>query len=166
MTISDQELEILAHSLSDALLNSGARVTCVESCTGGWVSKVLTDVPGSSAWFGWGFVTYSSAAKQGALNLSEDILSKHGAVSESAVVSMAKKALDKAGAEFSVAVSGIAGPDGGTEDKPVGTVWFAWIGPQTIRAECCHFDGNRESVRRKSVARALEGLLVIVEQDA
>jgi nicotinamide-nucleotide amidase len=111
-------------------------------------------------------VTYSSAAKKGALSLSEDLLSKHGAVSESAVVSMAKNALGKAGTEFSVAVSGVAGPDGGTEDKPVGTVWFAWIGPQTIRAECCHFDGDRESVRRKSVARALEGLLTIVEQDA
>ena len=166
MTPSDQELETLARSLGTVLLSSGARVACAESCTGGWISKTLTDVPGSSAWFGWGFVTYANDAKRGALDVAEETLSEHGAVSEAVVAAMAEKAREQAGAEFSVAVSGVAGPDGGTADKPVGTVWFAWRGPKTMRAECCRFEGDRESVRRQSVARALEGLLAIVEQDA
>lgn len=166
MTPSDQELEALARSLGVALLGSGAQVACAESCTGGWISKTLTDVPGSSAWFGWGFVTYANGAKRGALDVAEDTLREHGAVSEAVVLVMAEKVRDKAGAEFSVAVSGVAGPDGGTEATPVGTVWFAWRGPKAKRAECRRFDGDREAIRRQSVAHALEGLLAIVAQDA
>ena len=166
MTPTDEELESLARTLGDALLGSRAKVACAESCTGGWISKVLTDVPGSSSWFGWGFVTYANEAKRGELDVPVESLSEHGAVSEPVVAAMAQKARERSGAEYAVAVSGIAGPDGGTEDKPVGTVWFAWGGPQTIRTERCRFDGNREFVRRQSVARALEGLLAIVGEDA
>lgn len=166
MSPSDRELEALARSLGEALLRRGARAACAESCTGGWISKALTDVPGSSAWFGWGFVTYANAAKRGMLEVPEAVLREHGAVSEPVVVAMAQQAREKAGTEFAVAVSGVAGPDGGSVDKPVGTVWFAWAGAQTTRTERCLFEGNRESVRRLSVARALEGLLAIVGPDA
>ena len=166
MTPTDRELESLARKLGDALLQSGASVACAESCTGGWVSKVLTDVPGSSSWFGWGFVTYANEAKQDELHVADETLREHGAVSEPVVAAMVQGARERSGAEYAVAVSGIAGPDGGTEDKPVGTVWIAWGGPRTIRAERFHFDGDREFVRRQSVARALQGLLVIVGEDA
>jgi len=165
MNPPDRRLQTLARSLGIALLARKAHMTCAESCTGGWISKALTDVPGSSAWFGWGFVTYGNDAKRGALQVPEETLREHGAVSEAVVVAMARGARDRAGAEFSVAVSGVAGPDGGTEAKPVGTVWFAWCGPRTSRTECCRFDGDRESVRRQSVARALEGSLALVERD-
>ena len=166
MTPTDRELEDLSQKLGNALLGIGAKVACAESCTGGWISKVLTDVPGSSSWFGWGFVTYADEAKRGELDVPMEVLSEHGAVSEPVVAAMAQKALERSGAEYAVAVSGIAGPDGGTEDKPVGTVWFAWSGRQTIRIECRRFAGNREFVRRQSVERALEGLLAIVAEDA
>ena len=165
MTPTDQELDDLSQKLGNALLGIGAKVACAESCTGGWISKVLTDVPGSSSWFDWGFVTYADEVKRGELDVPKEALSEHGAVSEPVVAVMAQKALERSGAEYAVAVSGIAGPDGGTEDKPVGTVWFAWGGRQMMRTECCRFAGNREFVRRQSVARALEGLLAIVGED-
>ena len=166
MTSTDRKLEDLSQKLGNTLLGIGAKVACAESCTGGWISKVLTDVPGSSSWFGWGFVTYADEAKRGELDVPIEVLSEHGAVSEPVVAAMAQKALERSGAEYAVAVSGVAGPDGGTEDKPVGTVWFAWGGRQMISTECCHFAGNREFVRRQSVVRALEGLLAIVGEDA
>ena len=122
-------------------------MACAESCTGGWISKTLTDVPGSSAWFGWGFVTYADDAKRDALGVPQSVLSAHGAVSEAVVAAMAERARTRAAAEFSVAVSGVAGPDGGTRDKPVGTVWFAWCGSGAARTERCRFDGDREAVR-------------------
>ena len=118
-----------------------------------------------ASWFDWGFVTYADEVKRGELDVPKEALSEHGAVSEPVVAVMAQKALERSGAEYAVAVSGIAGPDGGTEDKSVGTVWFAWGGRQMIRTECCRFAGNREFVRRQSVARALEGLLAIVGED-
>jgi len=166
MTPTDRKLEGLSQKLGNALLGIGAKVVCAESCTGGWISKVLTDVPGSSSWFGWGFVTYADEAKRGELDVPMELVSEYGAVSEPVVAAMAQKALERSGAEYAIAVSGIAGPDGGTEDKPVGTVWFAWGGRQMISTECCRFAGNREFVRRQSVVRALEGLLAIVGEDA
>ena len=164
MKYTDKGLGVLARSLGEALLSRGVRVACAESCTGGWISKVLTDIPGSSVWFEWGLVTYSNEAKKEALGVSEMILSEQGAVSEPVVIGMAQGVQQMAAVEFSVAVSGIAGPDGGTDEKPVGTVWFAYGSPSSIQTDCCHFDGDRESVRRQSVAHALMSLLKIVKQ--
>jgi nicotinamide-nucleotide amidase len=164
MKSTDTKLEVLARSLGEALLFRGARVACAESCTGGWISKVLTDIPGSSAWFGWGLVAYANDAKKEALGVPETILSEHGAVSEPVVIAMAKGIQNMAAAEFSVAVSGIAGPGGKTDESPVGTVWFAYGSPQNIQTDCRHFDGDRESVRRQSVAHALTSLLIIVRK--
>ncbi len=167
MTVSsDKDLNRLGCKLGEALLAKGWSVATAESCTGGWIAKVLTDIPGCSQWFGWGFVTYADEAKRGELDVPMETLSEHGAVSEPVVAAMAQKALERSGAEYAVAVSGIAGPDGGTEDKPVGIVWFAWGGRQMILTECCRFAGSREFVRRQSVERALEGLLAIVAEDA
>ncbi len=153
----------LAVAVGDALLRCGARVATAESCTGGWIAKVLTDIAGSSAWFERGWVTYSNTAKQQDLGVTEALLASHGAVSEAAVLAMAQGALERSGAEFAVAVSGVAGPAGGTAAKPVGTVWTAWAwrieASVESRAVCRHFPGDREAVRRQTVVFALEGLL-------
>lgn len=153
----------LAVAVGEALLRRGARVATAESCTGGWIAKVLTDIAGSSAWFERGWVTYSNTAKQQDLGVTEALLASHGAVSEAAVLAMAHGALERSGVEFAVAVSGVAGPAGGTSAKPVGTVWTAWAwrteASAGSRAECSHFPGDREAVRRQTVVLALEGLL-------
>ena len=177
MTPSDAQLTALARDLGEALRERDARVTCVESCTGGWIAKVLTDVPGSSAWFGWGWVTYSNDAKRQLVGVPEAILAAHGAVSRAAVAAMAQAGRILSGAEFSVAVSGVAGPGGGTVEKPVGTVWFAWDAPPemlegatvgTVDPDVpgvtarCLFSGDRESIRRQTVAHALRGMLELV----
>ena len=124
---------------------------------------MLTDIAGSSAWFERGWVTYSNTAKQQDLGVTEALLVSHGAVSEAAVLAMAHGALERSGVEFAVAVSGVAGPAGGTSAKPVGTVWTAWAwrteASAGSRAECSHFPGDREAVRRQTVVLALEGLL-------
>ncbi len=134
-----------------------------ESCTGGWISKALTDVPGSSEWFETGFVAYGNGAKTALLGVLPAELEQHGAVSEAVVKAMALGALERAGADIAVAVSGIAGPDGGTPGKPVGTVWLAWAWRRGqsvhVQARRKSFKGDREAVRRKSVAGALSGLL-------
>lgn len=136
-----------------------------ESCTGGWLAKAITDIAGSSQWFDRGFVTYSNAAKTDQLGVSEKVLEQEGAVSEAAVREMALGALDKSQAHLAVAISGIAGPDGGSAEKPVGTVWMAWatITPSTMVTKLCHFEGNREAVRRAAVIAALEGIMAISE---
>jgi nicotinamide-nucleotide amidase len=134
------------------------RVATAESCTAGWVTKALTDVPGSSRWVESGYVVYSNAAKIRDLNVSVATLRRHGAVSEAAVLAMARGALRATGADVAVAVSGIAGPDGGTAQKPVGTVWFAIAGRQRhLRSGAVVrvFRGDREAVRRQAVATAL-----------
>src|SRR5919108_5340065 len=135
MLPSDNELEQLAMRLGRALLVRGWRVTTAESCTGGWIAKAITDVPGSSQWFDGGIVAYSNAAKQRSLGVPQEVLDVHGAVSEAAVRAMADGARLRSGVELAVAVSGVAGPRGGTPDKPVGTVWLAWSGPQGVSAE-------------------------------
>ena len=180
MTPSDAHLTALAGDLGEALRERGARVACVESCTGGWIAKTLTDVPGSSAWFGWGWVTYANDAKRQLVGVPEAILAAHGAVSEAAVAAMARAGRILSGAEFAVAVSGVAGPDGGTPKKPVGTVWFGWDGPPEMIARgtsgttdpnvpgvTAHrvFAGDRDSIRRQAVAHALGGLLSLVGSD-
>jgi len=163
MIITDLALKQSAMRLGKRLLASGRVVATAESCTGGWIAKVLTDVPGSSAWFGEGFVTYSNEAKRRRLGVPSGVLSDDGAVSEAAVRAMAAGALKRSGADLAVAVSGIAGPGGGVPGKPVGTVWLCWGIRQgkTVRlmTRLRNFRGDRDAVRRKTVQAALLGLL-------
>jgi nicotinamide-nucleotide amidase len=165
MTPTDGDLEALALKLGRALHIRGWRLAAAESCTGGWIAKVMTDVPGSSQWFDGGVVAYSNAAKMGLLGVSSDVLAVHGAVSEEAVRAMAEGARSRFAADLAVAVSGIAGPGGGTADKPVGTVHFAWAAAGGITAARRIFAGSRESVRRETVAFALERLVDLAGDD-
>jgi len=152
------ELQTLATRVAQALGARGRRLATAESCTGGWIAKVLTDLAGSSDWFERGLVTYSNRAKQELLDVPAALLEAHGAVSEAVVAAMARGLRARAGVEVTLAVSGIAGPGGGTPDKPVGTVWFAWDAG-TCRTDGMHFTGDRDAVRRLAVAHALRGLL-------
>jgi nicotinamide-nucleotide amidase len=155
-----ERLETLAVRLGTLLLARGLRLVTAESCTGGWVAKVVTDVAGSSAWFDRGFVTYSNAAKESMLGVRAETLDAEGAVSESVVLEMVAGALGASQAQAAVAVSGIAGPGGGSSAKPVGTVWLAWSvpdGPPWTR--CMHVDGDRDQVRGVAVRAALSGLI-------
>ena len=149
--------------LAAHLLASGRRLVTAESCTGGWIAKLCTDLPGSSRWFLGGAVVYDNALKARALGVNPQTLAEVGAVSEAVVREMAAGALERLGGDVAVAVSGVAGPDGGTPDKPVGTVWFAWgrrDGQGTlIRTALERFPGDREAVRRQAVERALRGVL-------
>ena len=154
------DLHELARQVGEQLLAQHQLLAVAESCTGGWVAKCLTDIAGSSGWFDRGFVTYSNDAKQTMLGVSAATLDAAGAVSEATVREMAAGVLKNSKADVAVAISGIAGPGGAMPGKPVGTVCFAWAraaGEQ--RAETCHFRGDREAVRRQSVAHALQGLL-------
>jgi nicotinamide-nucleotide amidase len=158
-----ESLDKIAASLGHRLQATQLMLATAESCTGGWVAKVVTDIPGSSSWFDRGFVTYSNGAKQDMLGVSADTLADHGAVSEEAALEMARGALAHSLAGVSVAVTGIAGPDGGSEDKPVGTVCFAWaLEGREPSAQRVQFAGNREEVRHQSVRLALERLLELL----
>jgi nicotinamide-nucleotide amidase len=159
---ADKQLQARAARLGDLLLERAWTVTTAESCTGGWIAKVLTDVAGSSQWFSRGFVTYSNEAKAEMLGVPPADLEVHGAVSEQVVAAMVAGAARAARSECAVAVSGIAGPGGDVPGKPVGTVWFAWLAPGVLETRMQCFDGDREAVRRQSVARALEGLTAAV----
>lgn len=146
--------------LRDLLLQRGWMLATAESCTGGWIAKVCTDMAGSSAWFDRGFITYSNAAKQDMLGVQAETLAQFGAVSEAVVAEMAVGALRHSQAQVAVAVSGIAGPSGGSPDKPVGTVCFGWaICDGRVMTETCQFTGDREAVRWQSVVFALNGIL-------
>ena len=162
MAVADIELETLARELGAALTARGWQVACAESCTGGWIAKTLTDLAGSSAWFGWGYVTYANEAKVSALGVEIELLQEHGAVSETVVRAMVEGVRRISGAEIAVAVTGIAGPDGGTPEQPVGTVWFAWAGPAGTRAQVHRLEGERDTIRHDSVALALQGLLALL----
>ena len=162
MTPTDRDLEALALTLGRELEKRRWRLAVAESCTGGWIAKAMTDVAGSSQWFEGGIVAYSNAAKIGLLGLSGDMLAAHGAVSEETVCAMAEGARSRFAADIAVAVSGIAGPGGGTADKPVGTVHFAWAEPSGVTAARRIFAGSRETVRRLTVALALERLNELV----
>ena len=152
--------QVLADRLATEMERRGARVTAAESCTGGWIAKTLTDIPGSSTWFEYGFVSYGNNAKQTLLGVSQETLDTEGAVSQAAVDAMVMGALGASGAEYGIAVSGIAGPGGGSAAKPVGTVWLAWAGPAGVPvSEHFQFDGDRDMVRRQAVSAALTGLL-------
>ncbi|MBK5962908.1 damage-inducible protein CinA [Thiocystis minor] len=158
--IEDESLESIAARLGERMLQLGLRLTTAESCTGGWVAKTVTDIAGSSAWFDRGFVTYSNAAKQEMLGVASETLDAHGAVSEPVAKEMVAGALARSQADTAVAITGIAGPGGGSVDKPVGTVWFAWGMPgQQVLTGCDRFDGDRDRVRQQAVRVALEGLL-------
>ncbi len=158
-TPADAELEALAHATGATLLANRQMLVTAESCTGGWIAKCMTDVPGSSAWFDCGMAAYSYEAKQALLGVRPQTLETHGAVSRECVVEMVSGALVHSGATVAVAVTGIAGPGGGSDDKPVGTVWIGWKRRGGYaRAEVFHFEGSRDAVRRKTVAAALRGL--------
>lgn len=155
--------EMLAAQVGEMLLHQQKLLVTAESCTGGWIAKLITDVPGSSAWFDRGFVTYSNAAKQEMLGVQGSTLDTHGAVSAETVQEMARGALANSQAHVAVAVSGIAGPEGGTPDKPVGLVWLSWAsreGAPLNRQQ--FFPGDREAVRWQTVVAALRGLAEIL----
>ena len=159
-SIFHEPLAPLAMRLGERMLSRGLRLATAESCTGGWIAKVVTDIAGSSAWFERGFVTYSNAAKQEMLGVRAATLSADGAVSEPVAREMVAGALARSQAEVALAVTGIAGPGGGSPEKPVGTVWFAWGQPDRgVVARCHRFAGDREAVRHQAVRVALEGLL-------
>lgn len=156
---SDTELDALAASTGQHLLAARQMLVTAESCTGGWIAKCMTDVPGSSAWFDCGMAAYSYEAKQALLGVRPQTLEQYGAVSRETVVEMVSGALVHSGATIAVAVTGIAGPGGGSEGKPVGTVWIGWKKRGGYaHAEVYHFDGDRDAVRRKTVVTALQGI--------
>jgi len=152
----------LAKALVEELTAASKAVATAESCSGGWVAKAITDIAGSSAVFHYGIVSYSNGAKESLLGVRNETLEQHGAVSEAVVIEMAKGALSLSGADIAVAVSGVAGPAGGSKDKPVGTVWFAWAvrDGAKLRATASleHFDGDRDLVRELTVTHALQGV--------
>ena len=153
----------LAEAVVTDLSAAGKALATAESCTGGWIAKAVTDVPGSSAAFGYGIVSYSNGAKESMLGVKNQTLVDHGSVSEPVVREMAEGALHLSGSDIAVAVSGVAGPDGGTDEKPVGTVWFAWAmrehGKERIETSRQNFSGDRELIRELTVAHALQGVI-------
>jgi nicotinamide-nucleotide amidase len=160
---SDAELHALAERIGARLRASRHMLVTAESCTGGWIAKTVTDIAGSSDWFDCGMAAYSYEAKQALLGVNPHTLEEHGAVSRETAVEMVSGALVHSGASLAVAVTGIAGPGGGTSDKPVGTVWIAWKRRGGYpEARLFHFDGDRDAVRRQTVVAALEGLQALV----
>ena len=152
----------LAQKVGAALKARGLLLVTAESCTGGWVAMEVTAIAGSSDWFERGYVTYSNAAKREELGVAEATLTRHGAVSEETAREMAAGALKHARGQVALAITGVAGPTGGSRDKPVGTVCFAWAHGSKISSETRRFDGDRESVRRQSVLHALQGVLELL----
>lgn len=160
----DEMLYRLAEEVGKALQQRGMMLATAESCTGGWVGAAVTAVPGSSLWFDRGFITYTNEAKQDMLGVAAATLERHGAVSEPTVREMAAGALSRSRAQVALAISGIAGPSGGTAEKPVGTVWLAWgFANGTLTSERRQFAGARDEVRRQAVEYGLQGLLERLE---
>lgn len=161
------ELEKLAEEVGKLLLQRGESLVVAESCTGGWLAQSLTAIAGSSGWFDRGFVTYSNAAKSDMLGVPELTIARHGAVSEPTARLMAQGALARSLGDWAVAVTGIAGPSGGTPEKPVGTVCFAWAGKDGgCEAQTARFSGDRAEVREQSVGHALRGLIERLAQSS
>ncbi len=162
-TYNDRVLYELAENVGQHLLSSGRKLTIAESCTGGWIAKAITDVPGSSQWFEYGFSVYADIAKRDLLGVNISTLEAEGAVSEPAVTEMAEGALDRSKADVAVAVSGVAGPDAAPGGKAVGTVWMCWSRRRgqavESNARIKFFKGDREQIRRYTVGNALKGLL-------
>lgn len=158
-------MDILAAQVGGLLRSHGLMLTTAESCTGGGVAQAITEIAGSSAWFERGFVTYSNLSKQQMLGVSEATLMQYGAVSEPVVREMVAGALANSAAQVALAISGIAGPDGGTPDKPVGTVWFAWgLKNASVHAQRHQIAGNRAEVRAHAVLIALQGIIDLLNQ--
>jgi nicotinamide-nucleotide amidase len=161
--VTDTEsIGALSEALVGELLTAGKTAATAESCTGGWIAKSITDISGSSGCFAYGLVSYSNGAKESLLGVNPATLEEHGAVSEAVVREMAQGALSLSGADVAAAVSGIAGPEGGSEEKPVGTVWFAWAtrnkDKPEIDAEKRFLKGDREQVRARAVVTTLQGI--------
>ncbi len=152
-------MDELANRLGVRLKRANEMLATAESCTGGWAAQVVTSVAGSSAWFERGFVTYSNEAKQELLGVRAETLRAYGAVSEETAREMARGALERSRGTIAVSITGVAGPSGGTAEKPVGTVCFAWARGGEVRSETRRFAGDRESIRRQSVILALEGVM-------
>ncbi|MDT3708441.1 MAG: CinA family protein [Thiobacillus sp.] len=161
--VSDEELHQLARELGDKLCERGWKLATAESCTGGWVGQLVTALPGSSHWYERGFITYANAAKIEMLGVSERTLASHGAVSEETATAMAAGALKHSHAQATLAITGIAGPGGGTPQKPVGLVCYGWaLADGTLMSSTCRLDGDREEIRSRAVAAALRGLIELV----
>lgn len=156
--------EALAAELGRLLLARGQSVTTAESCTGGLIAGAITDIAGSSNWFNRGFITYSNSAKVDMLDVPPAFIQGLGAVSEPVVAAMVQGAMAAASAEWGIAVSGVAGPGGGSADKPVGTVWFGLGTPAGIVTERCVFDGDRAAVRHQTVAHGLDRLVQLIKE--
>tara|TARA_B110000467_G_C18211205_1_gene417517 strand:- start:213 stop:713 length:501 start_codon:yes stop_codon:yes gene_type:complete len=157
-----ESIRKLAEALVNELSVTGKTIATAESCTGGWIGKAITDIPGSSAVFGYGVVSYANGAKELIIGVQNASLEKHGSVSAQVVGEMAKGTLRLSGADIAVAVSGVAGPSGGTKEKPIGTVWFGWAvrdgSNALVDTTCEYFTGDRELIREASVAYALQGV--------
>jgi len=155
---------VLVKQFAKKLLAKKLTITTAESCTGGWIAQALTAEPGSSEWFDSGFITYSNESKKRYLNVSADLLSFSGpgAVSKEVVISMAQGAKDSSGSNVVIAVSGIAGPDGGETEKPVGTIWIAWQWESKIQSKRFIFSGDRYEVRRSAVEASLLGAIELI----
>lgn len=161
--VTEAELTALAAQVGQALAKGGVMLATAESCTGGWVGRAITSVSGSANWYERGFITYSETAKQEMLGVPAEVLEQHGAVSEATAKAMAQGALAYSHAQVALAVTGVAGPTGGSEHKPVGIVWFAWAAQgRPTQTLCRKLDGDREAIRRQSVAIALDGLLQLL----
>ena len=164
--MTDTELDRLARRVGEALAARGWRLASAESCTGGWIAEAVTAISGSSAWFDRGFVTYSNEAKMDMLGVSAQTLAEQGAVSETTVREMAEGALARSLADVAVAVSGVAGPTGGSAAKPVGMVCIGWAAKAAPTGSLTlHFAGDRAAVRRQTVVRALDGILHLAAQE-
>ena len=155
----NKDINKLSTQLGAALLSKSAIVTTAESCTGGGVAQAITDVAGSSKWFHCGYITYANHAKHKTLGVSAEVLAAQGAVCETVVIEMARGAAREAQADYAIAISGVAGPTGGSSNKPVGTVWFACLGPQGVTTVKHQLAGDRNAVREQSVQISLQQLL-------
>ena len=161
--VSDEELHQLAAELGDKLIARGWMLATAESCTGGWAGQLLTSLPGSSQWYERGFITYANAAKIEMLGVPPEVIDEHGAVSEETASAMAAGALAHSHAQATLAISGIAGPGGGTPQKPVGLVCYGWaLEDGTVMSSTCRLDGDREEIRSRAVAAAMRGLIELL----
>jgi len=159
MNSSEQELRDLAEQLGECMKAKGLTLATAESCTGGWLAKIITDIPGGSSWFTGSVVSYSNEAKHSLLGVSEITLNEFGAVSGETVLEMSDGLFSHTDADVVVSVSGIAGPDGGSDEKPVGLVWLSWgKRDKSVFATPFHFGGDREEVRKQSIRQALDNL--------
>lgn len=159
----NERIDRLAQQLGDLLFERKLKIATVESCTGGFISEAITRIPGSSSWFDRGFVTYTNVAKQDLVGVSSDTLNTHGAVSRAVAREMASGGIRSSRADLAVSVTGIAGPDGGSKEKPVGSVWIAWADRDgNITDRGFHFEGDRQKVREASVESALSGAIELL----